>query len=121
MSVNCSYVSSCLYFIFEYVATIIWSCWSYYVPHCFRCVPSDFAPTHVNVVELNWVVLTGSSGDVDEISGTSSDRSPPSFFEVDQGNVSFSSVFYRVWCEGPTFSGCEARHSGSLVLMLCCH
>src|SRR6266702_4062726 len=83
LSVYCSYISRCLYFIFEYVTAIIRSCWSNYVPHCFGCIPSDFTSAHVDVIELNWVVLTWSCRDVDEVSGASSNRPPPSCFAVD--------------------------------------
>ena len=83
MSVDESDVSSCSYFVFEYVTPIIWSCWSDDVPQVLGCVPSNFAPTHVDVIELNWVVLTRSCGYVDEIPRASSDGPPPSFLEID--------------------------------------
>src|SRR6266702_8022321 len=121
MPIYCSYISGGLYFVFEYVAMIIRHCWSDYVPHCFWCIPSDFAPTHVGVIKLNWVVLTRSRGDVDKVSGASSDCSPPGCFEIYKRNVSLSSVFYGVWRKGPAFSSCKACHSCSLVLLLCCH
>src|SRR6266702_4352808 len=111
MSVYCPYVSSCLYFVFKYVATIVGSCWSYYIPHCFGSVPSDFAPTHVTVVELNWVVLTWSGGDVDAVSGASSDCSPPCFFKIYQGDISFAPVFYCVQHNGPVFLSRKTCHS----------
>src|SRR6266702_1992335 len=82
LSVSCSYISGCLYFVFEYVTTVVRSCWLDHVPHCLWCVPSDFTPAHVGVIKLNWVVLTWSCRDVDEVSGASSDCSPPSCFEV---------------------------------------
>ncbi len=63
------------------------------------------------MIELNWVVLTWSCRYVDEVSSASSDRPPPGFFEIDQGNVSFSSFLYQVGREGPTFSGCKAHHN----------
>src|SRR6266702_2356744 len=121
MSVYGSYVSCRLYLVFKYVTTIVGSCGSDYVPHCFWCVPSDFAPTHVYVVELNWVVLTRSCGYVNEIPGASSDCSPPVFFEIYERNVTISSVFNGIWCEGPAFLSRKARHSDSLVLMLRYH
>src|SRR6266702_5556717 len=71
---------------------------------------------------LLWVVLTWSCGDVDEIAGAPSDCSPPCCFEIYEGNVSFSSVFYCVWREGPTFSSRNTRHNEEiLVLMLRYH
>jgi len=83
LSVDGSDVSSCPYFVFEYVAPIVWSCWPDDVPQVLGCVPSDFAPTQVDVIELNWVILTRSRGYVDEIPCASSNGSPPSFLEVD--------------------------------------
>ena len=120
MSVEGSDVPSCPYFVFEYVAPIVWSCWSDDVPQVLGCVPSDFAPTQVDVIELNWVVLAGSCGYVDKVSRASSDSSPPCFFEIDEWYVSFSSIFDCVWRKGPAFSSRKARHD-SLVLMLRCH
>src|SRR6266702_1867605 len=82
-SVYCPYIPGCLSFVFEYVTTVVGSCWLDHVPHCFRCVPSDFAPTHLGMVELNWVISTWSSQDINEVSGTSSNCPPPGFFEID--------------------------------------
>ena len=115
------HVSLCLYFVFKYVATIVGSCRSDYIPHCFWCVPSDFAPTHISVVELNWIVLTRSCGDIDKISSVSVDCSPPSCFEIYERDIALSSFFYGIWREGPAFSSRNARHNESLVLMLRYH
>ena len=62
------------------------------------------------MIELNWVVLIWSCWDIDEVPGTSSNRSPPSCFEIDSRYVSFSSVVNLVRREGPAFSSCKARH-----------
>ena len=68
------------------------------------------------MVELNWVVLTWSCRDIDEVSGVSSNCSPPGFFEVYQGNVPFSPFFYSIWHKGPVFSSCKVRHDEELGL-----
>ena len=68
------------------------------------------------MVELNWVVLARSCGDIDEVSGASSNCPPPGCFEVYKRDVSFSSVFYRIWREGPVFSSRNARHNEKLGL-----
>src|SRR6266702_909379 len=93
LSVYRSHLSCCLYFVFKDVTTVVWSCWSFDVPPIERCVPSNLCPTHEVVVELNWVVLRWSSWDVDKVPGASSDGSPPCFFKVYEGYVSFPSFF----------------------------
>src|SRR6266702_1214722 len=91
-SVNWSDLSGCLYFVFEDVAPVIWSCWSYDVPPVVGCVPSNFRPTHEVVVKLNWVILCWSCGDIDKVPCTPSDVSPPCCLQIYEGYISFSSV-----------------------------
>ncbi len=121
MSVDWSYLPCCLYFIFKDVTPIVGSCWSRYVSPIVRCVPSNFGPAHKVVVELNWVILRWSCGDIDKIPCASVDCSPPCCFEIYEGYVLFSSLFDVVGCEDPMFSGGNVRHGESLVLMLRCH
>ncbi len=68
------------------------------------------------MVELNWVVLIWSCGNVDEIPSAPSNCPPPGCFKVDKGDVSFSSFFYNVWHKGPAFPGGKACHNEQLGL-----
>ncbi len=68
------------------------------------------------MIELNWVVLTWSCRDVDEVPSASLNCSPPGCFEVYYRNISFPSFFDGVWREGPTLSGGDARHNEELGL-----
>src|SRR6266702_4017737 len=92
LSINGSYLPCCPYFVFKYITPIIGSCWSYYFPQSFWCVPRNFCPTHIVMVELNWVILRWSCGNVDEVSRIFTYCSPPGFLEVYQRYVSFSSI-----------------------------
>jgi len=68
------------YFVFKYIAPVFISSWPCDVPALMEYAPSNFAPTEVGEVELNWIISGGSCRDVYVVSCTSSDGSPPSFF-----------------------------------------
>jgi len=105
-----------LYFVFEDVAMVVGSCGSYNIPQVFWGIPHNFAPTHIDMVELNWIVLCWSCRDIDKIPCASSDGSPPRFFEVNKGYVAIPSFFYSVGCKSPAFSGCKVHHNEELDL-----
>ncbi len=121
LSIDLTFTSFCLYFVFKDIAPIVRSCRSYNVPQIFWCVPHDFTPALVDVVEFDWVILQWSYRDIDEIPCASLDGSPPSFFDIMRGTLHSPrlSIVYGVKAQCSQV----VRHTTmrSLVLMLCCH
>ncbi len=116
LSVNLTSVPCGLYLVFEDITVIVRFCGSFDIPQVFWAVPCNFAPIHIYVVELNWVVLQWSYRDIDEIPCASSNSSPPGFFKVNEGYILFSSIFNSVGHKHPMFSSCKAHHYGELGL-----
>ena len=121
LSIDRSLISVRNYFVLEYVAPILVSCWSCNIPTLMECAPNSFTPAEVGKVELNRVVSGGSCRYVYVVARASSDGSPPGFFKISCGDVAMSSAFNGVGLKHPMISGSEMRHDGSLVLMLRSH
>ena len=121
LSVDRSLISVVDHFVFKYVTPIFVSCRSCDIPTLVEHAPSRFTPAEVREVELNRVMSGGSRGYVYVVAGAASDGPPPCCFEISCGDVVMSLAFNGVGLEYPMVFGSEARHDGSLVLMLRSH